>query len=401
MPRPTVFIGYSHQDEQEKEVVLAHLNVLRHAGLLDVWHEDRISAGADWEHEIEQTIEQANVAILLISANFLTSEFMLERVVPRLLKRQLAGGLIILPIIIKACAWQKVSWLPSPWIRPKNGQTVWGQGGRRADEELAAIAVEVAALAEESTQKIVDIPVVVAAMTRPEADDLVTGRVFDNPEVAPIEYLRFQEFQATLAEYGFDDLAGCYHDSRDAWRPPSYREQSVKHIIRQMAERINHQDLATLNQLKIRPRFISADFFAADPEIRSRVWQTHEWGSIIVADSVSLFHPWVHKILSNSEMSSREDVAVLILSPINFGEMVVNQLIEQKIMERALTRFTGHLDKLCEFGTGDLRALQRWLFMVLPELANQIHKMQPYPANREIMRKVVGKKALGMEPFIY
>jgi hypothetical protein len=83
---------------------------------------------------------------LLISANFLTSRFILEREVRMLLERRKRGGLVIFPVIAKACAWRAVDWLAKMNVKPKNGEPVWREGGRHVDEELAAVAEEVAAI---------------------------------------------------------------------------------------------------------------------------------------------------------------------------------------------------------------------------------------------------------------
>ena len=59
----------------------------------------RIRAGSDWQVEISQAITQAKVAILLISASFLTTDFILDKEVPALLQRRDREGLIIFPVI--------------------------------------------------------------------------------------------------------------------------------------------------------------------------------------------------------------------------------------------------------------------------------------------------------------
>jgi formylglycine-generating enzyme required for sulfatase activity len=162
--QPLIFISYSHKDEQEKEQLLAQLGVLQRAGLIDLWSDDRIAVGADWKAEVSQAIVQAKVAILLITANFLTTEFILDETIPALLQRQKDEGLIIFPIIAKACAWQAVSWLAKMQVRPKQGKPVWRDEGRYADDELAAIATEVASIVGSATaikaleQTIADLP---------------------------------------------------------------------------------------------------------------------------------------------------------------------------------------------------------------------------------------------------
>ncbi len=158
MARPVVCIFYSQEDEKEKNKLLSHLGVLQDAGLIDLWSDDRIGAGVDWEAEISQAVAQARVAILLISANFLTSDFILGKVVPTLLKRRESEGLIVFPVIAKACAWRTVDWLTKMNVRPKNRKPVWSDAGSHVDEDLASIAEEVAATIKKEKYDVVTTP---------------------------------------------------------------------------------------------------------------------------------------------------------------------------------------------------------------------------------------------------
>jgi formylglycine-generating enzyme required for sulfatase activity len=150
-PRPKIFISYSHKDEQEKDALLAQLRVLKQHS--DVWHDDRIGAGENWEQRINETMEQATVAVLLITANFLTSDTIERLEVPKLLARHQLDGLPIVPIIARHCAWQEVDWLTKMNVRPKNGTPVWRDGGKYADEELERIAREVVELIRAEQRK--------------------------------------------------------------------------------------------------------------------------------------------------------------------------------------------------------------------------------------------------------
>jgi nucleoside phosphorylase len=143
MPHPTVFISYSHKDEEWKDRLVTHLGVLQQQGLLEVWDDRRIGAGEDWQPEIEKAIAAARVAILLISANFLTSKFILGEEVPRLLERRSKEGLRVFPVIVKPCAWQQVKWLARMQARPKDGKPLSGGSDYQIDADLAAIAAEV------------------------------------------------------------------------------------------------------------------------------------------------------------------------------------------------------------------------------------------------------------------
>jgi hypothetical protein len=148
MTKPTVFISYSHKDEEWKDRLVTQLGVLQSQGLLDLWDDRRISAGEDWHQEIQEAMATASVAVLLVSANFLTSRFILGEEVPHLLERRDKEGLRIFPVIIKPCAWQAVPWLSRMQCRPKDGRPLSAGDEHQIDAELAAIATEVNNLLE-------------------------------------------------------------------------------------------------------------------------------------------------------------------------------------------------------------------------------------------------------------
>jgi hypothetical protein len=150
--QPSVFISYSHKDEAEKEELVSHLGVLQGEGLVEVWVDDRIGAGDDWAADIQQVMSHARVAILLVTKNFLTSKFILQTEVPRLLERRKSEGVTVFPVIARPCAWRRVKWLAAMNVRPKNGDPVWREDGRYADDELAAIAEEVADIIERASR---------------------------------------------------------------------------------------------------------------------------------------------------------------------------------------------------------------------------------------------------------
>jgi len=143
--RPTVFVSYSHEDEGWKDRVVQHLKVLEPEGVLEVWHDRSIGAGADWQQELESAMERAAVAVLLVSADFLSSEFILEIEVPYLLERRTAGALTIIPVIARHCAWNEVAWLSGIQCRPKDGIPLARPKDREyeVDEALAALASEI------------------------------------------------------------------------------------------------------------------------------------------------------------------------------------------------------------------------------------------------------------------
>ncbi len=140
-----IFVSYSHQDERWKDRVVKQLAVLVTAGL-DVWDDRRIAAGADWEPEIARAIADCDVALLLISADFLTSRFILSQEVPPLLERRQDQGVRVIPVIVSPCAWTRIPWLRAIQARPKDGKPVSAMSKNAAEAALAALAGEVADL---------------------------------------------------------------------------------------------------------------------------------------------------------------------------------------------------------------------------------------------------------------
>ncbi|KAF5437017.1 TIR domain-containing protein [Candidatus Methanophagaceae archaeon] len=146
MTRPTVFTSYSHKDEAWKDRLVTHLGVLQQEGILDLWDDRRIGAGADWYQKIEEAIARASVAVLLVSADFLTSKFILSKEIPDLLERKDKEGLRIFPVIIKPCAWKHVKWLTRMNLRPKDGRPIQGGSESQIETDLAAIAEDIAGI---------------------------------------------------------------------------------------------------------------------------------------------------------------------------------------------------------------------------------------------------------------
>ena len=143
---PSVFISYSHKDEAWKDRLQTHLDVLGMEGILDVWEDRRIAGGDDWHGEIKQAIQEADVAVLLISADFLTSEFIRFEEVGPFLARRHRDGLRVFPILIRPCPWRKVDWLSAIQMRPSDGRVVSAGNDHQIDEDFASIAEEIADL---------------------------------------------------------------------------------------------------------------------------------------------------------------------------------------------------------------------------------------------------------------
>jgi hypothetical protein len=107
---PTVavklFISYAHEDEKLREKLVKQLSTLKRQGAIEGWHDRDITAGSEWSGQIDEHLEQAGIILLLISADFLDSDFCSDVELKRAMERHKSGSARVIPIILRSCDWQ-------------------------------------------------------------------------------------------------------------------------------------------------------------------------------------------------------------------------------------------------------------------------------------------------------
>ncbi|EGR4159191.1 TPA: toll/interleukin-1 receptor domain-containing protein [Vibrio cholerae] len=105
--RHKAFISYSHSDREYLDRLLVHLKPLKNLGLIDIWEDSQIKTGDQWLNQIKTALEQSNIAILLISADFLASDFIVNNELPPLLSNAEVQGTKIVPVIVSPCRFAR------------------------------------------------------------------------------------------------------------------------------------------------------------------------------------------------------------------------------------------------------------------------------------------------------
>ena len=103
--RTGVFISYSHADAEWLKRLQVHLTPLERTGGFQFWDDTRIRPGDQWHQEITAAIGTAKVALLVVSADFLASRFIMENELPPLLAAASDEGAIVLAIIASPCRY--------------------------------------------------------------------------------------------------------------------------------------------------------------------------------------------------------------------------------------------------------------------------------------------------------
>ena len=120
---PTVFFSYAHADEALRDQLEKQLAMLKHQGVIDTWHDRAIGAGQDFSQSIDDHINRDEIILLLVSPDFIASNYCYNIEMKRALERHEAGDAIVIPVILRACDWH-----PSPFGRllatPRDGKPV-------------------------------------------------------------------------------------------------------------------------------------------------------------------------------------------------------------------------------------------------------------------------------------
>jgi hypothetical protein len=189
--RSGIFVSYSHADHDWLERLQKHLAPHVRGEKLDLWDDTKIAPGADWAIEIDQAIGKARVAVLLVSPDFLASDFIAHVELPAILRRA-GNDLTIIWIPIRPSAWD-VTPLKNFQASHNPHHPLAGLSRARQDEALVSISKQIASL--------VDINVVANALRiiddfEPQAKAFIANQ--PEPENPVIHSTRAEQVETSI-----------------------------------------------------------------------------------------------------------------------------------------------------------------------------------------------------------
>lgn len=101
-----IFYCYSHKDEELRDRLEIHLKMLERQNLIKNWHDRKIISGKNWSHEISRRLDDSDIVLLLLSPDFLASDYCYEVEMKKALDLHASNQIHIVPILLRVCDWK-------------------------------------------------------------------------------------------------------------------------------------------------------------------------------------------------------------------------------------------------------------------------------------------------------
>ncbi|WP_017299339.1 AAA-like domain-containing protein [Nodosilinea nodulosa] len=275
-----LFFSYSHRDEALRDELAKHLSLLERQGVLSSWHDRQITPGSEWAGQIDHYLEQAQIILLLVSADFLASNYCYDIELNRAMKRHADGDAVVIPVLLRSVDWQGASFRRLQAL-PKNAKpvTTWAN----QDEAFTDIA--------KGIRKVVEGLRMTVAEAQAEGDSATPGSNTGltqepnlQPSSAPAD-LEIPEGQVPLSSPFYVERPPIEADCYRAILQPSalIRIKAPRQMGKSslMARILNHAS-------QHGDRTVSISFQEADGDIFAELTSFLQWFCATIADALGL-----------------------------------------------------------------------------------------------------------------
>jgi len=145
-----VFFSYAHEDEALRGELVKHLSLLQRQGVITAWHDRKIMGGTEWAGAIDAHLQSAQIILMLVSADFMASDYCYDVEMQRAMARHEAKEARVIPVILRPVVWQGAPFGKLQAL-PTDGKpiTTWPN----QDEAFANVASGIQTVAQELTRR--------------------------------------------------------------------------------------------------------------------------------------------------------------------------------------------------------------------------------------------------------
>ncbi|HVB22188.1 MAG TPA: TIR domain-containing protein [Ktedonobacteraceae bacterium] len=185
-----IFFCYAHKDEAFLDKLKEHLTAYKRKGLIDIWYDRNIDAGTNWQYEIDRNLNEAHIILLLVSPNFIVSDYCNSIELKQALELHKKGKARVIPIILR-----RIDWSQEPFSNllalPKDGKPITAWSNR--NDAFSDVGVGIYKVVKQLTQaQAPDLPGTLDIEIRQLGQQLAPNRDFDLP-AAPARMQSIQQ----------------------------------------------------------------------------------------------------------------------------------------------------------------------------------------------------------------
>ena len=363
--RNQIFISYSHKDKEWLDTLQLNLKPYLREMPVVAWDDTRITAGADWEEEINRALSVTKIAVCLVSTDFITSDFIYQKELPYLLKAADAQELRVVPISVRFSAWKttplkSIQWANEP-DKPLNDLDP-------ADREKALVQISeliASFLADLPPDRPTDVspkppePDTVIASQSAEEGLKALGELMLNPEVRGKVATFEAVFSASLKQI---EILGYYKDLHDLLHNLQFKFYSyLTSLVRDA--KLEPDDISIWDNVVDYERSLEQIIVglrkSADPSLTTRI--ALPWIQKLLADLTQVFQAISENNIEGIATAIKPIQRVLATEPsrINDRLVVAAEAIQLPMLIEALVGVRNSIDvtgvnreKVNKFGNG-------------------------------------------------
>jgi internalin A len=132
-----LFYSYSSKDEEFKAELDTHLSLLKLEGKLAPWHMKRIVPGTDWDKTIDENLKSADIILLMISPDFLASDYINDVEVKQAMAQHESGKSHVIPVFVRDCSWATAPFGKLQGVPKGKAVKLWGDARDSAWREVS------------------------------------------------------------------------------------------------------------------------------------------------------------------------------------------------------------------------------------------------------------------------